>query len=94
MIVKTDFLISPAYRVPPINTIFRAKFTSTNVDEFVPSRAGSASNNAASITVNSGENASVRSAPLSMNRSRAKRFCHAYVVSTRTGKRYRASAPT
>ena len=57
-----------------------------NVDEFVLSRAGSASNSAASITVNSGENDSSPSA-VSMKRSRANRLCHAYSVTMRTGSR-------
>ena len=54
MTVKTDFLISPAYLVPPIKIIRRAKLTRMNVDERVPSRAGSAWKSAASTTVNSG----------------------------------------
>src|SRR5699024_12044510 len=37
-----DFLISPAYCVPPINTIRFLKDINTNASEFVPSFSGSA----------------------------------------------------
>ena len=86
MIVNTDFLISPAYRVPPISTILRARFTSTKVPLRVPSRSGSATNSAASTTVNSGAKFSGGVSGV-MNRLRAKRECQAYCVITRTGNR-------
>ena len=40
--MKTDFLISPAYSVPPMITIRRARLTRMKVSLRVPSRFGSA----------------------------------------------------
>jgi hypothetical protein len=43
MSVKIDFLISPAYSVPPISTSCRVGWRRTNVSLRVPSSSGSAS---------------------------------------------------
>jgi hypothetical protein len=43
MTLKIDFLISPAYSVPPISTSLRPKWTTMKVPLRVPSVAGSAS---------------------------------------------------
>ena len=53
MIENIDFLISPAYSVPPINTVRFSKETIIKVSEAVPSTAGSALKFGADITVNS-----------------------------------------
>ena len=50
------FFISPAYRVPPMSTAFRAKFSTMKVVVRVPCRAGSAGNSGAWYTVHSGSN--------------------------------------
>ncbi len=54
MTVKMDFLISPAYSVPPMRAIFLAKLTRMKAPELVGSRPGTAVTPGAEITVNSG----------------------------------------
>ena len=54
MTPKMDFLISPAYLVPPIKMMRRVKSARMKAVEAVPSRSGTASNPGAAITVNSG----------------------------------------
>ena len=56
--VKIDFLISPAYSVPPISTSVRAGCSATNVPLRVPSSSGSASSAGACRTSASASNVS------------------------------------
>ena len=51
---KIDFLISPAYSVPPITTSPRVGWRTTKVSERVPSASGSASTSGAWSTSASG----------------------------------------
>src|SRR5690625_481947 len=84
---KTDFLISPAYSVPPIRTIFCLKDTSTNASEFVPSFSGLALNDGADIIVNSGSCVFSSSADGRTNNCFANKLCQAYSLITCIGKR-------
>src|SRR5699024_4979826 len=88
-----DFLISPAYSVPPIKTTRSLNETTINVPEFVPSSSGSANNVGADKTVNPGSCSANSSLVGVMNNWRAKRLCHAYSFTTSTGRRYFVSAP-
>ena len=86
--VKIDFLISPAYSVPPISTMFSAKFTRMKVEVRVPSTAGSALKLIASRTTNPGSNrASLAGSVSRTNMFEAKSDCQAVSVITRTGRR-------
>ena len=87
--MKTDFLISPAYAVPPMITRRRAKLMTMHVSERVPCLEGDALKPGAAMIVNAWP--VLHSSPRS--RLRANRLCHARSVTTRTGSRKRGSAP-
>jgi len=82
-----DFLISPAYSVPPMMTMRRARFTRMNVSLRVPSRFGSAFTEGTDITAMSGSKLSSSSAFGRMKRLWAKRLCQASSLTTRTFSR-------
>ena len=79
--MKTDFLISPAYAVPPIRMRRSDMFTAITVSEFVPWRDGLAREPGAETMRNpaAASNAARRS------RFVANRRCQASSVITRTG---------
>jgi len=87
MTVKIDFLISPAYWVPPMSTIFWPKWITMKTSERVPSTSGTAWKLGALITVNWGAWPANSSALAWMNILRAKRLCQAVSVITRMGRR-------
>ena len=94
MIVKTDFLISPAYCVPPISTSLFGKLTMMKASEWVPSSSGTAWNRGVPMTVNSGLWVrSLSGSSSRMNIFLENKLCHAISVITRIGTRYRGSAP-
>ena len=77
-----DFLISPAYSVPPIKITRFLKETRINVSELVPSISGSALKVGADTTVNSGLCVLSSSSVGEINNWRANRLCHAYSLIT------------
>ena len=91
--VKTDFLISPAYQVPQIATTRSVKFTSTAQSDAVPSSAGSAWKPGRLRMVKSGLKLASSSRVGRRNMLRAKRLCHAVSLITRTPMRCAGSAP-
>ena len=91
--VKIDFLISPAYWVPPIRISWSVRCRITKFPARVPSEAGSAAKLGAWSTRASGRCAWSSSSVGSMKRVRAKRACQALSVTTRSGSRWAGSAP-
>ncbi len=87
MAVKTDFLISPAYSVPPISTRPLAKSTRIKTSELVPSMSGKAWKPGQSITTSSGLWTAISSGVAWMNMLCANRLCQAYCVMMRMGMR-------
>ena len=92
--VKTDFLISPAYDVPPIRTSRSSNDSRMKASLRVPSISGIAWKRGALMTVNAGM-CSARSPGswICRNMLRANSECQASSVITRTGRRYLGSAP-
>ena len=93
MTVKIDFLISPAYCVPPTRTSRSAKFSTMKTSDRVPSTSGSAWKPGALSTTNWGSWERSSSCEARMNMLRANRLCHAVSVMTRIGTRNSGSAP-
>ena len=86
--VKIDFLISPAYSVPPISTSAREGCRKTKVPlRGVPSSLASASTAGACSTSAAGSKSSSSSSAGSMKRVLAKSACHGLYVTTRTASR-------
>jgi hypothetical protein len=92
--VNADFLISPAYIVPAMRISFRARCRRIAVSLRVPSIAGSARNEGASMIVKFGTNSRRDSRDGRMNRLRAKMLAHAVSVYTRRLRRCAGCAPT
>ena len=90
---KIDFLISPAYSVPPITTSPRVGWSTTKVSERVPSASGSASTSGAWSTSASGTWSASSSSVGSMKSVFAKSACQGEYVITRTPSRCAGSAP-
>src|SRR5699024_10640913 len=90
---KIDFLISPAYSVPPIKMIRSFKEMTTNVSDAVPSTLGSALQVGADKIVNPGSCSSYSCSVRVINKRRANKLCPAYSLITSTGRRYFSSAP-
>src|SRR5699024_3040088 len=88
-----DFLISPAYSVPPIKMMRSFKEMTTNVSEVVPSTLGSALQVGADKIVNPGSCSSYSSSVGVINNLSANKLCQAYSLITSTGRRYFSSAP-
>ena len=93
MTVKIDFLISPAYQVPPIRTSRRPGCRTTNVSLRVPSSSGSAVTAGACSTSASGSWSASSSSVGSMKSVFANSACQALSVMTRTASRCSGSAP-
>jgi hypothetical protein len=91
--LKIDFLISPAYEVPPISTSFRVGWSSTNVPVRVPSTTGSASTSGACSTRACDAKCASSWSVGSMNIVRANSAWYGCVVTTRTAMRCSGSAP-
>jgi hypothetical protein len=90
---KTDFLISPAYQVPPMSAVRFSRLTRMKTSELVPSEAGSARSSGAWSTVKPGRKSGSSESAGWMNMLRANRLCHACSVTTRTLRRSSRSAP-
>src|SRR5690625_4008491 len=93
MTEKIDFLISPAYSVPPISTTRFLNEMTIKVSEFVPSSSGFALQVGADRTVNSDLwffNSALSGV---INNWRENRLCQAYSLITSTGRRNFSSAP-
>ena len=93
MTVKIDFLISPAYHVPPMTTSTREGCRQTKVSVRVPSSSGTADTDGAWRTSACGSMSSSSSSVGSMKRVFAKSACHALSEITRTAMRCAGSAP-
>ena len=91
--MKIDFLISPAYSVPPISTSAREGWRTTNVSLRVPSSSGSASTSGAWKTTASGSKSASSDSSGSMKSVLAKSACHGDPVITRTRSRCAGSEP-
>ncbi len=91
--VKIDFLISPAYQVPPISTSVRDGCRQMKVSLRVPSSAGSAVTAGACRISASGLCVASSTSVGSMKSVFAKSACHALSVTTRTAMRCFGSAP-
>ncbi len=87
MRVNTDFLISPAYRVPPMSTSPRVRLRATKVSDRVPWRSGSALQPGRHSTVKAGWPTTASTPSGRRNRCRLKRLCQASSVITRTDTR-------
>ena len=88
-----DFLISPAYSVPPINTVRFSKEMMMNVSEWVPSTEGSALKLGAQMTVNPASCSKNSSSEGRINNWWENRLCHANSLITWMGRRCFLSAP-
>ena len=76
-----------------MSTSFAAMFSTIAQSDRVPCFAGSALNDGAQITVNSGVCAASSPTVGTMKRLRTNRLCQAYSLIMRTGRRYSGSAP-
>ena len=93
MSVKIDFLISPAYSVPPIRMRPSERCSTTKLAARVPSVSGTAWKCGAWSTTASGRWAAISSSVGSMNRLRANSACQALSVTTRSARRCCGWAP-
>jgi hypothetical protein len=80
MTVNIAFFNSPAYRVPPITIMRRARLSTMNVPVRVPWRAGSAWYSGACRIVKFGEKPASAEISGRMNMFRTNIACHAFGV--------------
>ncbi len=85
--VKTDFLISPAYQVPQMAISLREKSTTMAQSDTVPSSLGSAWKPGNCRMVKSGLKSANSSSRGRRNMLRANRLCQAVSLITRTPMR-------
>src|SRR5215212_6215018 len=94
MIENIAFLISPAYEVDPIKTIFLLKLIMMKVSVLVPISSGLAAKSSHESKVNSGTRISNSSGVGLVNSCRANRLCQARLLTILIGSLFSGSAPT